>query len=344
MINSSVGRNFLFAFVFFVGISLVIHFLLTPIAPFLISFVIAYLLKPILDVQFLKKYFSRIIAVLGIVTLFTLTFISIIAFIIPIIYNQVSILVKKIPDYQNYFANSFGNEIAKKIGYFSPKLYDQIKEVSYSIVDNAFGFIGLIGNNIWNYTITTINICALLLLVPIILFYLLRDWDKMISGITELIPLSCKNKTIGIIADIDKMLSAYLRGQLNICLILSFCYSLGLSLIGIDVSLLLGLLSGFFIVLPFIGIFISFSIAILICYFELGDSSSLYMIISLYVTLHIFEAYILTPIMIGDRIGLHPLWIMFSVFVNGSLFSLLGIMFAIPIAGTIKILFKRLRA
>ena len=134
------------------------------------------------------------------------------------------------------------------------------------------------------------------------------------------------------------MLSAYIRGQLNICLLLSAYYFIGLSLVGIDLALLLAIISGFLVIIPFIGAFISLFLMLVSCYFSYGASVEIVYILVLFVIAHIIESYILTPQIIGDKIGLHPVWIIFSVFAAGSVFGFVGIVFAIPIAGVIKIL------
>ena len=160
----------------------------------------------------------------------------------------------------------------------------------------------------------------------------------MVSSIESMLPMRGKSKVREIFTSINQLLSAYIRGQLNICMMLAFYYVLGLNFIGLDLALLLGILSGFLIIIPFIGALISVLLVTISCYFTFGAGTELVYVIILYAVGHTVEGYILAPKIIGNRIGLHPVWILFSVFAAGSVFGFIGIAFAIPIAGIVKVL------
>ncbi len=196
-----------------------------------------------------------------------------------------------------------------------------------------------LANNIWHVTKITINLFMLILLIPLILFYFLRDWLTMAKNIELLLPLKGKKKIQEILSAINCSLSAYIRGQLNVCLLLSVYYGISLSILGVDLGVLLGILSSFSIIIPFVGVFISFSLTMIVSYFTFGMVNKLFYIIIIYLIGLIVEGYILSPKIIGDKIGLHPLWIIFAVLALGNLFGFIGIFFAVPIASIIKVLF-----
>ena len=322
------------------GIPIVVLLLTANIlAPFFIAFIIAYILQPLIDNSWLKDKLPRSIVSCGVFIIFLGAFILSLIILLPIIYHQISLLISKIPIYKHYLQSELAPVFTAKIHSIDPSIANKIKDSFKTIIDSAFTTIVLIINNIWSYTMATINIMTIILLVPVILFYFLRDWPKMIKTLENLLPARGKGKIREIFSSINELLSAYIRGQFNVCLLLSGFYWVGLSIIGLDSSLLLGILSGFLIIVPFIGTLISFSFTMIIGYFTWGLAKLSYIII-LYVAGYIIESYILTPKIIGDKIGLHPLWIMFAVFACGSLFGLIGIFFAIPIAGIIKVLLK----
>ena len=256
---------------------------------------------------------------------------------LPIIYDQISIFITKIPNYKNNFSIGL-SYLVSRIDTIDPDIANKLSESLQNFVNSAFSVVVAAANNIWSYTLATINFFAIIILVPVILYYFLRDWPKMIKSVESILPRKEKNKIGKIFSDINSLLSAYIRGQLNICLLLSAYYFIGLSLIGIDLALLLAIISGFLVIIPFIGAFISLFLMIVSCYFSYGASVEIVYILVLFVIAHIIESYILTPQIIGDKIGLHPVWIIFSVFAAGSVFGFVGIVFAIPIAGVIKIL------
>lgn len=321
------------------GATLVLFMLLSkPLVPFFIAFIFAYMLSPLIS-NICKKYGLRRDLVAAVVFI---VFISIFAIAIlvlmPAIYTQVSILIAKIPAYKYYIQTELVPQVTAKVQSIDPRIAEKVKDSIQSIINGTFSIISSVFNNVWDYTMATINIFVVILLVPIILLYLLKDWTQITKSLNNLLPHRERSKIREILASINDLLSAYVRGQFNVCLILSAYYGIGLSIIGVDFGLLLGILSGFLIIVPFIGTFIAFTLAMIVGYFSFGYSAKLGFIIALYVIGYLMENYFLTPKIIGDRIGLHPLWIMFAVLSIGSLFGFIGIFFAIPIAGIIKVL------
>ena len=321
----------------FLAITTIIYTVSNTLIPFVISFVFAYLLQPIIDNSSKRFNFPRNLVSAGIFTVFISSFIIILLLLLPIIYNQIAVFITKIPHYKNNFNIGLSYLVAR-VDTIDPDIADKLSDSLQNFVNSAFSVVVAAANNIWSYTLATINFFAIIILVPVILYYFLRDWPKMLKSIESILPLKEKSKIGKIFSDINSLLAAYIRGQLNICLLLSVYYFIGLSLIGIDLALLLGILSGFLVIIPFIGAFISLFLMLVSCYFSYGFSVEVIYVFVLFVIAHIIEGYILTPQIIGDKIGLHPVWIIFSVFAAGSVFGFIGIVFAIPIAGVIKIL------
>ncbi|HJD64275.1 MAG TPA: AI-2E family transporter [Rickettsia endosymbiont of Sericostoma sp.] len=307
--------------------------------PFFIAGIISYILQPIIDNLLLRYKLSRTIVVSVISFLFFSIFAIVMVVLLPIIYQQTTLLISKIPAYKDYLQTELIPVITTKFYSIYPDIADNIKNSISNFVNGIFLLITGLANNIWHVTMVTINLFVLVLLIPLILFYFLRDWLTMSENINLLLPLKGKKKILKILSAINTSLSAYIRGQLNVCLLLSIYYGVSLSILGVDLGLLLGALSGFSIIIPFVGILISFSLTMIVSYFAFGMVSTLFYIIIIYLVGTIVEGYILSPKIIGDKIGLHPLWIIFAVLALGNIFGFLGILFAIPIASIIKVLF-----
>ena len=211
------------------------------LVPFLIAFVFAYLLQPVIHTNCYKLKLPRGIVTLGVFTMFLSGFAAIIVLIVPIIYQQIAVFVSKIPQYKSNFESGIATW-SEKLKEVNSELANKVTESAHSFLDSAFSIFASFANHIWQYTLATINFFTIVALVPIILYYFLRDWPQIVSSIESILPMRGKSKVREIFISINELLSAYIRGQLNICLMLAFYYVLGLNLIGLDLALLLGIL------------------------------------------------------------------------------------------------------
>jgi putative permease len=308
------------------------------IAPFLISIIFAYLLRPFISYISKKCHISENIATIIVYILFISIFIAAIIFILPIIYSQILHIIEKIPLYKDYIQFKLLPLLAIKISELDPSIASSIKDILKNLSNNMFAIVNSIVNNFWRGALSTINKFMLFILVPVLLYHFLQNWKKIISSLDDLIPLKNKDKIDQVVLDIDKLLSAYIRGQLNVCLLLSCFYSTSFLFLGNESWLLLGMMYGFLIILPYIGAIFSLFISLIITYFSRGMDIHLIYIVIIYFIGSSLEAYVLTPRIIGNNIGLNPLWIIFAIFACGALLGFVGILLAIPIAGIIKIL------
>ncbi|PCJ29569.1 MAG: AI-2E family transporter [Rickettsiales bacterium] len=317
------------------------YVLSSTIAPFLVALMFAYLLQPSIETNCKRFNLGRPIVTFGVFILFLSSFVTVIVLVVPIIFKQFAMFLGKIPQYKDNFEASVTSWSAR-LNDIDPELADKVSDSLQSFINTAFSMFASLANHLWHYTLATINFFTFVALMPIILYYFLRDWPKIIKAIESMLPKHGKSKIREIFTSINQLLSAYIRGQLNICLMLALYYIIGLEIIGVDFALLLGVLSGFLIIIPFIGALVSFLLVMVSCYFSFGYGVELLYVTLLFFIGHSVEGYVLAPKIIGDRIGLHPVWIIFAVFACGSLFGILGVMFAIPIAGIVKVFLSHL--
>lgn len=318
----------------FAGFTYLVSNILTP---FLIAFIFAYILQPVIT-RYTRKYDkSRMYITKVVFAIFLGSFILISLILAPMIFKQTAVFIKKLPEYKTYILDNV-TAFLDSIDQYDPSAVTRFKETIENGINSIFSVLAGFANHIWEYTLATINVVTIIALVPLILYYFLRDWQSMINSVNEVMPLNKKSKIHEIVDEINVLISAYIRGQLNICLILTVYYTIGLALIGLDLALLLGVLSGFLIIIPFIGAIGSFIFAALGCYLSFGFGIEFIYLILLYVIGHSIEGYILAPKIIGNKIGLHPLWVLFAVFAAGTVLGFWGIFFAIPIAGIVKVL------
>jgi putative permease len=263
--------------------------------------------------------------------------VTILIFIIPILVAQIAALLSSLPEYKNNIQNNILPLIQLKLIKFDPELSIHAKQIFFELINNFFNSLILMFNNFWTYTKTTIGIIVIIILVPIISFYLLLGWVEIIESIKSLFPKKYKETIIDLFNKIDILLGAYIRGQLNVCLILACYYSALLSLAGLEFSFLIGTMSGFLLVIPFIGTAISFVSSLFIVYLTGCDYYHFIYILLIYLFGHIMEAYVLAPKIIGGKLGLNPAWILFAVLTGATSFGFIGVLISIPIAGIVKV-------
>jgi putative permease len=186
----------------------------------------------------------------------------------------------------------------------------------------------------------TINAIVMIFLIPVLLFYFLKDWEDMKFSFYDLFPTASQKLVRNMFSDINNVLSAYIRGQLLVCLIWAIYYYITLSYIGIDLALILAVISGIAPIVPLVGAIISIAVSMLVGYFTFGFDVHLLYILSTYIVGNIIDSSLITPKIIGDSIGINPIWIVFAVLVLGYLIGPIGMLVAIPIAGIISVILK----
>ena len=306
------------------------------IAPFFIAFLMAYLIHPLVQKLENKFHHKSLIIALIIATLMC-GCLALMILIIPIVYEQTTLLVSKIPAYKTHLQSL----ITEELSHLNPAIASRLSDALHASFDKVIMVIANSANGILGYFLATISTVVMIFIIPVILFYLLRDFSSCRKTVEQNLPKPLKNNFIETTSEINALLSAYIRGQLKVCLVMATYYFVGLKVIGLDLALLLGMISGLLIILPFVGFLISLTIALIFGYIAFGFSYSMLAILGLYLFGTLLEGTFLTPNIIGDKIGLHPLWIIFAVLAGGALFGFVGMLLAIPLAGICKILLRR---
>jgi len=198
-------------------------------------------------------------------------------------------------------------------------------------------FINLLSNGM-----VLANLLSLIILTPIITFYLLKDWPQLLGFLDRSLPKSCASSVRATAQKIDGMLSDYAKGQTIVCFILMVLYSLALSAAGLNQAVLVGILTGFFAFIPFIGMLVGCLVSLSLAFGQFTDWPSILGVASVFVFVPLIEANFLTPRFIGNKIGLHPVWVLFALLAGGNWFGFVGILFALPIAAIVGILARLL--
>ncbi len=313
--------------------------------PFLAAIIIAYFLDPL--VGKIKKFgLSRTSATIVILTAFISSFTAILFLVLPLLFSQTMSLTDAIPEY----ALILTNKIYPQISSFLAK-NGLVVESDFSNYLNSqnlthfFNFSSNLLGNIMQSGVLLINTLSLIFITPFLVFYMIRDWDFLVAKIDDYLPTNYSKNIRYILTEIDKTLSGYVHGQFNVCLILGTFYALALTLSGLNFGFLIGFLTGFLSFIPYIGMLSGVVIAIIVGLFQWGLSSfHIGLVAMIFLIGQVVESNFLTPKLVGNRVGLHPVWIIFGLFVFGALFGFVGILLAMPLTAICGVLIKFLAA
>jgi putative permease len=309
------------------------------LTPFITSIIVAYLLNP-LTIK-LKNYgMPRHYTIALILGFFVIILILAIINLVPALFEQLQQFVADMPQYKDYITEHIIAKVKAAISKIDAKIASDINKQLENIFNKFFEYMISIIANLLKSGMAIFNIIALFFLTPILVFYLLKDWPYFVQTFIKLLPKKSRRLIIYQLNKIDKVLSAYIRGQITVCLMFAAFYSIFLSMIGLNYSLFLGVMSGLLIFIPYLGLILSLCICSLVAFIQFANIEHVFITIIIFVVGNIFESYIITPKIIGEKIGLNPVWIIFSLMSGGALFGLLGVCIAIPVAAVLGVILR----
>lgn len=312
---------------------LILYALGGVILPFVLGGAIAYFLDPVAD--WLERLgFSRVLATITI-TLFA-GVILILAFllVVPALVSQLVGLIETVPTYFDSFRTYVTTQFPGILDEHS-----QLAQTTSAIADTLQTKFGAVLGGIVNSATGVLNAAFILFLVPVITFYLLMDWDRMVAEIDTLLPREHAPIIRELARNIDKTLSAFIRGQGTVCLVLGTYYAVGLMLVGLQFGLVVGFVAGMISFIPYVGALVGGVLAIGIALFQFwGDWVWIAATACVFFFGQFLEGNILTPKLVGGSVGLHPVWLIFALSVFGALFGFVGMLVAVPVSAAIGVI------
>ncbi len=320
---------------------LVLLFIFSSILlPFVVGAAIAYLLDPLAH-WFERQGFSRLAATMTILVLFLVVLVALTLLVLPIAINQLILLAENFPSYIARFdvlINSIlQSSWAESLGVDS----DAVRSSLTSFLAEGASWFSTLVTSLWSGGLAIINILALLIVTPVVAFYLLYDWDRMIALIDSWIPRDNVDEVRMLAREVDHVLAGFVRGQALVSLTLGTFYAAGLVLLGVNFGFLIGIVAGVVSFIPYLGSTLGFVVSVGVALLQFWpDWVMPFAAAALFITGQMIEGYVLQPYMIGTNIGLHPVWLMFALFAFGLLFGFVGLLVAIPIAAAIGVLVR----
>ena len=336
--NVTINKNFIF--ILSLSVLLYVFYIAWDVvSPFIASFVIAYLLSPVSECLHNKlsipRWLSSLIIVVCLVVLFVLLWVM----LVPLIYEQISHFANQIPKYKLFVSNNIFPKIKSIIAKFDPSYVGKVQQSLDGILSIVLhGGIDLV-NKIWRSGYAVINIITIIFLVPLISFYMIRDWDRMYCNLVSMIPMKNRSRIDKLFKDMNIALSGFIRGQLNICVILAVYYSIALNVAGLKYGTFIGITTGLVSFIPFIGLTSGFIASAIVAYFQFASWHGLLSVVVVFLIGNVIES-VISPKIVGDKVGLHPVWIIFALFLGAVMFGFFGMFVAIPVAALVGVLVK----
>lgn len=321
----------------------VLFYLLGPVlTPFLLGALFAYLGDPVAD-RLEAKGLSRTTAVVIVFSVMTLLVILLLFVLVPILNKQIVGLVKLIPQYSQWIGENVLPWLELNLG-LDRELFD-LESLSQYLQGHWVQAGGIAANVLEGITRSGTLIAAWvanLLLIPVVTFYLLRDWDKFIAAIHHILPREIEPDVAHIAKESDQVLGAFLRGQVLVMIALGTVYAIGLWLIGLKFALLIGMLAGLLSFVPYMGFAVGIVVASIAMMLQTPDPVQLLWVFLVFGIGQVLEGMVLTPLLVGDRIGLHPVTVIFAVLAGGQLFGFFGVLVALPVAAVLAVIVRDL--
>ena len=333
------SSNFMIWFILFCLFCVVIYVLRSVLLPFVLGIILGYLFDPLVS-KFQKLKISRTAATLLAFLCVILAVVPLIAVFIGVVNQELSVFIKATPDYMASLFKKTEPFLRHLQNYFPTLQADNIKAIMAQNTAQVFQFGGKFLQGLFQNGMAVVNVLSLLLITPVVAFYMLRDWDVFAKKADSLLPRKSKKTIRRICKQIDKALSGFIRGQLSVCLILGIYYALSLKMVGLKFGALVGFVAGLISFMPYVGSITGFVLSMVLAFSEFNSWTHILAVIAVFIVGQFLEGNFLTPKLVGDKVGLHPVWVMFSLLAGGVLLGFLGLMIAVPVAAVIGILIR----
>ena len=324
------------AFVLFGVLALLRDILL----PFVMGAAIAYFLDPLAD-RLERVGLARLWATIIIVITFVIVLAVGLVFLLPPLLEQLAGLAARLPSYVQSLRDIAMSYADQWLGDALESGNGRIEQAAAQFIEKATGWVGQLMGSVWSGGMALVNTLALVLVTPVVTFYLLLDWDRMVGNIDRWLPRDHARTIRGLAREIDDVLSGFVRGQLTVLVLLGVMYVIGLTAIGLNFGLLIGVGTALISFVPYVGPLFGLVIGGTVAVVQFGaDWVPVVGVLGVFVVAQLVEGNVLSPLIVGDRVKLHPVWLIFALFVFAFLFGFVGMLLAVPAAAAIGVLVR----
>ncbi len=308
--------------------------------PFVAGMVLAYFLDPVAD-RLQRLGLSRVMATVIILITFLIVLVLALVILIPVLASQLSDFIVKLPEYLAQFqalVTSYDpNWLEQRFGLDAGSLQEGLN----SLLTSGMGLVTTVFQSIWSSGVAIFSIAGLFIVTPVVAFYMLLDWDRMVATVDGWVPREHVETVRQIATDINTATAGFVRGQGTLCLILGAMYAFGLTLTGLSFGILIGLFAGLISFIPYVGSLVGLVLSVGLAFVQFWpDWTMVLAVAAVFFAGQFIEGNILQPRLVGKSVGLHPVWLMFALFAFGALFGFVGLLIAVPAAAAVAVLVR----
>jgi predicted PurR-regulated permease PerM len=339
-VSAAFRRQFRFWLASVVVLALFLYVFSDILLPFVAGMVLAYFLDPVAD-RLERLGLSRVMATVVILFAFIIVLVLAFVILIPVLASQMADFAGKLPDYltrlQNLITSFDPQWLKERFGVDPASLRDGLN----SLLTSGFGLLTTVFESIWNSGKALVSVVSLFVVTPVVAFYMLLDWDRMVSVVDSWVPRDHVQTVRQIATDINTATAGFVRGQGTLCLVLGAMYAIGLTLTGLNFGILIGLFAGLISFIPYVGSLVGLVLAVGVAFVQFWpDWQMVVAVAAVFFVGQFIEGNILSPKLVGKSVGLHPVWLMFALFAFGALFGFVGLLVAVPAAAAIAVLVR----
>lgn len=338
--NASWRRQVRFWLVTAVVLVALLYLFSEVLLPFVAGLVLAYFLDPVAD-RLERTGLSRVWATVLILLAFVVVLALALVILIPLLVTQTADFAARLPDYLN--------KLQQLVTNFDPQWLEQrfgvnandLREGLNSLLSSGTGFVTGLFASIWQSGMALVSIAGLFVVTPVVAFYMLLDWDRMVATVDSWVPRDHVGTVRQIATDINHATAGFVRGQGTLCLILGAMYAIGLTLVGLNFGILIGLFAGLISFIPYVGSLVGLVLAVGVAVVQFWPEWQWILATAcVFFVGQFIEGNILQPRLVGKSVGVHPVWLMFALFAFGALFGFVGLLLAVPLAAAVAVLMR----
>jgi predicted PurR-regulated permease PerM len=305
--------------------------------PFVAGIALAYLPAPLAD-RLERLGMNRTVAALLIVTVVVLGLLAIALLVVPYVLQQLMSLISTLPNHVSRLREIVADPNRPWLNWlFSGEQNKAVTE----LVGNASAWLTKFAYSLWSGGKALVSFASIIIIMPVVTFYLITDWHRMVAVLDSWIPVRHRETVRELAREIDQAISGFLRGQFVVCVLLGLFYAIALTLVGLQFGLLIGVIAGLLTFVPYIGSLTGLLVATAVAITQFWpDWTWIVAVVVIFLVGQFVEGNIISPKLVGERVGLHPVWIIFAMFAFGYLFGFVGLLLAVPLAAAIAVLFR----
>ena len=324
------------------AIAALLHWLEPILTPFLVGGILAYVGSPAVSWMQRKRVPRTVGTLVVMLVAFVLVF-ALVLVLVPLIHNEFVLLARRLPALTAGLYGQFAPWLQEKLGFQVQFDLESIKQLVADNLDSAEAVSLKVLGGLKEGGMLLLTLVINLVLIPVVMFYLLRDWPSIIRRLDDLTPRRWLNTVRTMASEIDKVLGEFLRGQLSVMAVLAVYYSVALTIAGLQFALPIGILTGILVFIPYVGFGLGLILGVLAALLQWNGLAGFIGVLSVYGVGQLLEGYVLIPWLVGDRIGLHPVMVIFALLAFGQLFGFAGVLLALPVSAALLVGLRHLR-